>query len=373
MRSLAHARRVAPLLYFELEGIAANADSRIRGAARAAVARALHAAVGVSLRRDDLVVTGPAGRWFAALLLDRAVSAVARAAVSDADLGVVTGRLRAAIQASIDAAFTSNGHRTAPPVPTSPISVRAGWTIIEPRDAHRPLAELRHALRGAAVVARVEERRALVLAAVTHELRTPLTSIVGFAEQLRDGALKDARKAKRSIAVITDEARRLSRLVDGLIDAGAWQAGRLVLRRRRSDLRAVALKAAKLLGEQARARRVRVVVRGRATADVDPDRLLQMCFNVIDNAVRHARSRVAVNVTRRRDGTDVTVTDDGSGFDPAMGGRLGTPFGVGTNGRVGLGLAIASMLAAAHGGAIVFGARRGGGASVGIKLPRASG
>jgi len=366
LRALAHERCVAPLLFIEVTGLGATGQ-RVRAQATIAVEGALRAAAGTILRRDDIVVCGPNARWYAALLLDRAVPASARAAVSDADLGIVAARLRASIRSAMDERIRRPSKSAG-----ASFGVRVGWTIIEPRDAERPLAELRHALRGAAVVARIEERRGTVLAAITHELRTPLTSIVGFVERLRENGGSSAKGRSRALRIVAEEARRLSRLVDGLIDAGAWQAGSLTLRQRATDLGPVARRAKMLVAEAARERGVRVTVSGEATADVDPDRVLQVLVNVIDNAIRHAKpsGAVEVNVRGGRTAPTIVVTDDGEGFDERAIGRIGAPFAAGANGKVGLGLAIASMLVAAHGGTIEFGKRRGGGAQVTIHLPR---
>jgi len=98
--------------------------------------------------------------------------------------------------------------------------------------------------------------------------------------------------------------------------------------------------------------------------------MLQVVVNVVDNAIRHAKPRGAVDIAihGRSGGATIVVNDDGAGFDDAVAGRIGTPFAVGSGGRVGLGLAIASMLVAAHGGTIECGGRRGGGARVTIDL-----
>ncbi|HET9343918.1 MAG TPA: ATP-binding protein [Candidatus Eremiobacteraceae bacterium] len=367
LRALAHERCVAPLLFVEVTGLGAG-SSAVRSAATSAIEDALRAAAGTLLRRDDVVVCGPNARWYAALLLDRAVAASARAAVSDADLGIVAARLRASIRSALESAMPSEARRAGVVNP----AVRVGWTIIEPRDAERPLTELRHALRGAAVVGRIEERRGTVLAAITHELRTPLTSIVGFVERLREDGDASPKRRSRALSIVAEEARRLSRLVDGLIDVGAWQAGSLTLRRRAADLGQIARRAKALAAEAARERRVRVTVSGEATADVDPDRVLQVLVNLIDNAIRHAKARglVDVVISGGRKGASIVVSDDGEGFDSETIGRIGVPFATGSNGKVGLGLAIASMLVAAHGGMIEFGGSRSRGARVTIQLPR---
>jgi signal transduction histidine kinase len=368
LRALARARRVAPLLYFELalanapdEKPAPRAHERFAGA----VSAALRGAAGSLLRHKDAVVAGPGNRWFAALLVDRAVAAKARAAVSDADIGAVASRLRGAIQSRLDG-VRENGSAG------SRVGVRAGWTIIEPRDGERTLSELRHALRGAAVVARVEERRATVFASITHELRTPLTAILGYAEHLAGNGWTDKDKRTRALCVMADEARRLARLVEGLIDAGAWQAGRLVLRRKAVRLRDIVDRAAGTVAEAVKSRGVKIAVRGDVRAVVDADRVLQVLVNLLDNAVRHARSHGVVRVALAKRGSEYTIdiSDDGLGFEAGHFDSLGTPFGVGRGGRVGLGLAISKMLVEGLGGALSFARSSGGGARVTVRLPQ---
>jgi signal transduction histidine kinase len=366
LRALARARRVAPLLYFELtglDGLEARESRRIGALCAEAAAAALRSAVGSLLRRNDVVAAGPADRWFVALLLDRAVPARERAAVSDADLGIVAGRLRSAIRSALDTLLAAENIAVR-------AGVRAGWTIIEPRDGDRPLAELRQAVRGAAVVARVEERRATVFAAITHELRTPLTSILGYAEQLSGNEWENKQKRTRALRIVADESRRLARLVEGLIDAGAWQAGHLRLHKRTVKLRRIVDRAVAATEQRAASRNVCVRMRGDARASVDPERLLQVLVNLLDNAARHAHAggSVHVAITALRGRPSITVSDDGSGFstDP---NQLGTPFGVGRNGRTGLGLAISKMLVEAHGGVIEFGSSQRGGARITVRLP----
>jgi signal transduction histidine kinase len=369
LRSLAKARLAAPLLYFELSGFdvddGANGPA-LRAACRRAAAHALRRAVGRTLRRRDVAVAGPQARWFAALLVDRSVARECRASVSDADLGLVAGRLRSALQSSLDEVRRQTRCRPR-------IVARAGWTVIEPRDDSSPLRELRHALRGAAVVARIEEKRATLLAAITHELRTPLTSIIGFAERLLDDlpAGSGSPVQRRALTVLGEEARRLHRLVEGLIDFGAWNAGRLTLHRAPMSLGAVATRVTEALAERAAERRVRLSVRGDVAANLDADRIMQVMTNVVDNAIRHARDggRVDVRIAREAGTIAVDVSDDGAGFDPKLADSIGSAFAVGAGGRIGLGLAISRLLVAAHGGTIGAGRSKRGGAQLKIRLP----
>jgi signal transduction histidine kinase len=362
--ALAAARRSAPLLYLELTGIERVARSRRRHVLemyKRAVAAALRAAVGTTLRRSDVVAAGPGARCFVALLVDRAVAAPARDGVADADLGLIAGRLQAAVRAQLhDLAGAERG--------AGEIGVIAGWTVLDPVAPAQPLEDLRQGIRGAAVVARVEAQRALVLAAVTHELRTPLMSILGYAERLRDESDLAPRMRSRFGGIVAREARRLHRLVESLIDVGAWTAGKLILKRRRVALKALVHSSwvASAAGVPACAR---VEISGDARVAADPERLTQVFINLLDNAVRHSPkgARVKVRIARRGDAALVAFIDEGPGFTRAAVRAVGTPFASGADGRVGLGLSIARLLVEAHGGSLEVSGGRG--ARVEVRLP----
>jgi signal transduction histidine kinase len=355
-------------VYIEFAGLDVvdpSAQRSTRAMCGRAAAGVLRTSVGAILRCNDLVVAGPSARWFAALLRDRAFPAEERATAGDADVGIIAGRLRVAVQVALDELRASGALKHT-------VTARAGWTIIEPRDIDRPLVELRHALRGAAVVARVEERRATVMAAITHELRTPLTSIVGYAEHLSDGRWTEKtaeQKRRRAVAIIADEARRLTRLVEGLIDMGAWHAGRLTLRPAPVRLQSLVRHAVAAVAAQAKKRNIRVTVRGDAEALIDADRTLQVVVNLVANAVAHARTCIRIGIANHRRNCSIAVSDDGPGFDPELLPAIGTPFSAGRNGRAGLGLAVSKMLAEAHGGSLTVGRAPGGGARVTLRLP----
>jgi signal transduction histidine kinase len=364
---LAAARRSAPLLYIELTGIErvpARRRAHALAACKRAVAASLRDSVGTALRRSDVVAAGTHARWFVALLVDRAVAAPARATVDDANLGLICGRLGAVIRVRLRA-LERRG--TLPPG----IGVIGGWTVLDPVSADRPLTELRQAVRGAAVVARIEAQRATVLAAVTHELRTPLTSIIGYAERLRDEpALAPSLRARYS-GIVAEEGRRLHRLVESLIDIGAWTAGKLKLAPKKRKLRALVRTAWAAIGERADAKALRLALRGDVSASIDAERMEQVLINVLDNAVRHSPRGGCVRVALAlvANGCAVTVSDDGPGFSRAAAGAFGSAFARDADGRAGLGLSIARLLVEAHGGTLALGRSSGGGARLELRLP----
>ena len=366
LNELSAAHRAVPLLYFELTGleqVPSRDVARVRAVCKRAAAAALRASVGAVLRRRDRVAASPGGDWFVALLVDRAV-APAKVQIVDADLGGSALRLRAAIQSALTA------QSRAGLLPTD-VAVLAGWTVIEPIAADRPLEALKHAVRGAAVVARIEERRATLLAAMAHELRTPLTSIVGYAERLREESGLAPAVRSRYAGIIAEEAQRLGRLVENLIDLGAWSAGNLKLRCDSISVRAVAADARAALESKAAARHVRWAVHGNAEIRADRERLQQILLNLFDNAVRFAprNSAVRLNIRTRNGTCNLAVIDRGPGFERRALRAFAMPFAPSARGRIGLGLAVARMLAEAHGGTISAGNNRSGGARVVVKLP----
>jgi signal transduction histidine kinase len=366
LRDLALQRRAVPLLYLEITGLDSLRPTARRAALRAckrAVATALAASAGSVLRRGDVVAAGPNAAWFAALLVGRAIALTRRPVTPDADLVVAATRLRQAVLV----AFRDEAARGSIPVRAG---VRAGWTVVEPVDSGSVLSELRHAVRGAAIVARIEERRAAFLASVTHELRTPLTAIIGYAERLQSVRKSTASRTRHDLAVIESEGRRLARLVEGLIDAGAWGAGSLRLRTEPASIGALADEAWASVALRHAARMVKYVRHGDATAAVDRERSLQIFVNLLDNAAQHARAQVSVSIARRAGKIRISVEDDGPGFAPDTIRDFARPFAVGPLGHLGLGLSIARLLVEAHGGTLRAATRRnGGGACVIATFP----
>ena len=367
LRRLAETRRSAPLLYVELTGIEhlrAGRRTRAQAAFKRAVAVSLRDAVGTVLRGSDVVAAGARAHWFVALLVDRAVAAPARAGVSDADLGLICDRLQAVIRARL---------RTLVRLGKLPegVGVIGGWTVLDPVTTDDPLTELRQAVRGAAVLARVEARRALVLAAVSHELRTPLTSIIGYAERIRDEPALAPALRTRYGGIVVEEGRRLHRLVESLIDIGAWSAGKLKLRPKTSKLRSLVRTAWAAIGERVKEKSLRLGLRGAVSANVDPERMEQVLINLLDNAARHSPrcGRVSVSLERATSGCLVTIHDEGPGFSRSAARNFGSGFAPQADGRAGLGLSIARLLVEAHGGALSVGRIAGRGARLEVRLP----
>lgn len=162
------------------------------------------------------------------------------------------------------------------------------------------------------------------LQAVGHDLRTPITAIRGWADALGDGTVDDADPAarRRAAEVIGTEAGRLDRLVKDLLDLARLDAREFSLHP--EPVAAGAVVANTVEGFRPSAERhgstLVVELTGLGADDpvvLDAERLAQLVANLLDNALRHARSTVTVTATRRDSRLQVEVADDGSGIPAA--------------------------------------------------------
>ena len=154
------------------------------------------------------------------------------------------------------------------------------------------------------------------LLSVSHDLRTPLTSIRGYAEAITDGALTDP---SAGAAVILSEARRLERLVRDLLDLSRLDARSFSLDAQTVDLVDVAAGTADGFLPEADEAGVTVnleVPPNPVEVRGDADRLAQVGANLIENALKFARSTVTVRVSAESGWARLDVEDDGRGIAP---------------------------------------------------------
>ena len=194
------------------------------------------------------------------------------------------------------------------------------------------------------------------LLSVSHDLRTPLTSIRGFAEALAEGRAPDPAHAA---GIISAEARRLERLVADLLELAKLDARRFTLDVRATDVAEVVTDTAEGFRPAADAAGIALTVTDQQglMAAADPDRLAQILANLVENALKFARTTIAVGSARAGAGIAVWVEDDGPGipvddlphvFEPFWHSTRSPAREVGT----GLGLAIVAELVAAMGGTV---------------------
>ncbi len=223
------------------------------------------------------------------------------------------------------------------------------------------------------------------VANVSHELKTPLTSIQGFSQALLDGTAKDEEARRRAAQIVSDEAERMTRLVDDLLDLARIEAGQIVMaheplevgRLLRGCVEKFALRAEES-GVDLKLEIEDIKAEGRPLLG-DGDRLAQVFTNLIDNALKHTphggRVIVAARPVSEGQQLEISVADSGPGIPAEDLSRIFERFyqvdksRAKGKGGVGLGLAIAREIVQAHGGKIEAESVGGLGTRLAVTLP----
>jgi signal transduction histidine kinase len=219
--------------------------------------------------------------------------------------------------------------------------------------------------RMVSVVVAFAERRNNFVAAVTHELKTPLTSIRMYAEMLRDGLVPGDAKRAEYYRTITDESERLSRLIDNVLEFARLERGRRELTLHAGPVAPVLEEAAARLRTHAEREGFALelaVEPGLPAVRFDRDALLQVLFNLVDNAMKYARGtgvrRVVLEARRAGDAVEVAVRDFGPGVAARHLSKIFEPFYRGedelvrTTQGTGIGLALVRELSTRMGAAV---------------------
>ena len=223
--------------------------------------------------------------------------------------------------------------------------------------------------------------RTALLSAVGHDLRTPLTSIKASASSLRDPDLRLSAQDRAELAATVEEsADRLTALVENLLDSSRLATGAVDPQLRPVGYDEVAARA--LVGLDGACRVCVELDDPMPDVLADPGLLERVIANVVDNALRHgAGAPVALRGSAHAGRVELRVVDSGPGVPRSHADRLFTPFdrlgtpGMGDRGTggVGLGLSVARGFTEAMGGALTAEDTPGGGLTIVISLPAATG
>jgi PAS domain S-box-containing protein len=215
------------------------------------------------------------------------------------------------------------------------------------------------------------------LATLSHELRNPLgaiTNALGVLDRLATGD-----NLRNVVGIINRQTARLTRLVDDLLDVARLTAGKITLNREAVDLRELAERSVRALGEGGRIRDHRVVVEGVPVEVLaDRVRLEQVVDNLLDNALKYTApgGEVRVSTEQVDDLAILRVRDTGEGILAELGARVFEMFVQEpqaldrARGGLGLGLALVKQLVELHGGSVSVTSRGAGhGSEFTVELP----
>jgi signal transduction histidine kinase len=206
----------------------------------------------------------------------------------------------------------------------------------------------------------------------SHELRSPLATIISGLEVAQDHP--ELLDAEFAVNTLLPEAQRMHVLIEDLLLLAHADEQSLALRKEETSLDEIAeVEAARARGDAACTVHTDIAP-VRLTAD--PAAMSRVIRNLVDNAVRHANSRIAIEVSSQNGTATVTVSDDGPGITPADRDRVFERFvrldsdRSRRGGGAGLGLPIVAEVVAAHGGTVTIDDRPGGGTRMVVTLPQ---
>ncbi len=226
-------------------------------------------------------------------------------------------------------------------------------------------------------ISQAEKIQQEFISSVSHELRTPLTAISGWAETLSVDPGSNLDQTKRGLGIILKESRRLTTMVEELLEFTKMQDGRFTLRVESVDLAGELEDAVYTYFELFRQEGIEVCYTG-PDDDIPPvvadsERMKQVFCNVLDNAAKHGGSGKRIDVSAAREGNSfvIRVRDYGSGIPEAELPFVKQKFYKGSSKArgSGIGLAVCDEIVRLHGGTFDIANADGGGAVVTIALP----
>ena len=233
--------------------------------------------------------------------------------------------------------------------------------------------------RMAEAVERARSQQRTFLANVSHELKTPLTSLIGFSQALTDGSLPGEEEKLRAAAILHEEAQRVLRLSQELLDLARVESGQLTFDPQPVDLGAQLQQEIEIIRPRAQQRGLVLQLALPSSlppVHADPDRLHQILENLLDNAVKYAPPETDVRVSAEEAPGGVVTTRVGNqvGWPAPDPERMFDRFyradpSRSSTGGVGLGLAISRELAIAQQGTLTAHIEPPGSLAMRLDLP----
>lgn len=223
-----------------------------------------------------------------------------------------------------------------------------------------------------------EEIKSTFISIVSHELRTPVALIKGYASTLsRDDAKWDKGTVKDSLNVIEEEADRLSRMIDDLLDASRLEAGGLSLNRSDVSIPLLTKRLVERFSIQSKKHSLSMdFSKDFPVILADENRLEQVLSNLISNAIKYSpEGKIQISGQIRPEQVILCVSDEGPGIDPHDLPHIFDRFYRSTNAvkqtkGAGLGLYLARAIIEVHGGRIWAEPKPDNGARICFSLPR---
>lgn len=225
-------------------------------------------------------------------------------------------------------------------------------------------------------ISRAERIKNEFISSVSHELRTPLTAIIGWGETLSTVGAENYEETQKGINVILKETRRLSKMVEELLDFARMESGRFNLCMEPMDLKAELEETLFMYHETFKKKNMKIEYT-QDDEDIwingDQERLKQVFFNILDNAVKHGElgGKLQVSATMDDEAATISIRDFGEGIPEEELPYVKLKFYKGTSKMKGsgIGLAVSDEIVNMHGGQLNIESKVGEGTCVSVVLP----
>jgi signal transduction histidine kinase len=247
-------------------------------------------------------------------------------------------------------------------------------TVLDVTDSQKAEDALRESNLALEAADQVKTR---FLANMSYEFRTPLTSISGFAELLESGMAGDLPpQAQDYVAAIIESVNRLTEQVENVLDLSQSEAGLLPLAKQPVELLPLITKVVREREQAIVSGRLSLDLRGTAgIVEADPRQLGRAFGHMLDNAIAATPGggKILVDLSRRKDGARIVVSDNGKGMSRDELSRALDGLRTGPDGQIerrqGLGVPLARQLVEAHGGTLEIVSQKRAGTTATIFLP----
>ena len=225
-------------------------------------------------------------------------------------------------------------------------------------------------------ISRSEKTQSEFISSVSHELRTPLTAISGWSETLLSAENLDP-EVRRGVLIILREARRLTGMVEELLEFTRMQNGRFTLRVERSDILAEFEDTVFMYGSRLRQEGITLNYTPPETSigeiPCDVARMRQVFLNVLDNAAKHGGDgkKIDASIAKEDGSVVIRIRDYGVGIPEEELPHVKMKFYKGSSKArgSGIGLAVCEEIVTMHGGTLTLENAAGGGTLVTISIP----
>ncbi len=225
-----------------------------------------------------------------------------------------------------------------------------------------------------------ERAKSYFFSSVSHDIRTPLNAIIGYTELLI-GGIDDQKEREKALSAISTSGHTLLQLINDVLDLSKLESGKMDIKPELTDIREIITSVLHSFDVTTMNRDVELKEEygPLPLLEIDPQRIRQILFNLIGNAVKfteHGEIRVSAsfrnNISNENGVFTLSVSDTGCGIADAEKDKLMTPFvQVGTMAKTkgtGLGLTICKQLAARMGGGLSFVSKLGKGSTFTLEL-----